>query len=116
MGRGHSDRWEKWVNLNCTIFPARKSRLLLDLVSSRSRPSLWALIEIDSRLLDRFERSGYDVLARRIRLPAREKAAIVLRALLRLWDRPSSLVVCWASAWRQSPKNRLPAWRTLQRR
>jgi phytoene synthase len=60
-----------------------ESRPLLDLVSRRSRPSLWALIEIYSRLLERIERSGYDVLARRIRLPAREKAAIVLRALLR---------------------------------
>jgi phytoene synthase len=60
-----------------------ESRPLLELVSPRSRPSLWALIEIYSRLLDRIERSGYDVFARRIRLPAREKAAIVLRALLR---------------------------------
>jgi phytoene synthase len=60
-----------------------ESRPLLELVSPHSRPSLWALIEIYSRLLERIERSGYDVFARRIRLPAREKAAIVLRALLR---------------------------------
>jgi len=60
-----------------------ESRPLLDLVRPASRPSLWALIEIYSRLLDRIERSGYDVFARRIRLPAWEKAAIVLRALLR---------------------------------
>jgi phytoene synthase len=59
-----------------------ESRPLLELVRRRSRPSLWALIEIYSRLLDRIERSGYDVFARRIRLSAREKAAIVLRALL----------------------------------
>ena len=60
-----------------------QSQPLLELVRRRSRSSLWALIEIYSRLLDRIERSGYDVFARRIRLPAREKAAIVLRALLR---------------------------------
>jgi phytoene synthase len=60
-----------------------ESRPLLDLVSRRSRPSLWALIEIYSRLLERIERSGYDVFARRIRLSTREKAAIVVRALLR---------------------------------
>ena len=60
-----------------------ESRPLLELVSAHSRPSLWALIEIYSRLLERIERSGYDVFARRIRLPARQKAGIVLRALLR---------------------------------
>jgi phytoene synthase len=60
-----------------------ESRPLLELVSPHSRPSLWALIEIYSRLLERIERSGYDVFARRIRLPARQKAGIVLRALLR---------------------------------
>ena len=59
-----------------------QSRPLLGLVRPRSRPSLWALIEIYSRLLERIERSGYDVFARRIRLPAWEKAAIVLRALV----------------------------------
>ena len=60
-----------------------ESRPLLELVSAHSRPSLWALIEIYSRLLERIERSGYDVFARRIRLSARQKAGIVLRALLR---------------------------------
>jgi phytoene synthase len=60
-----------------------ESRPLLDLVSRRSRPSLWALLEIYSRLLERIERSGYDVFERRIRLSTGEKAAIVLRALLR---------------------------------
>jgi phytoene synthase len=60
-----------------------ESRPLLELVSPHSRPSLWALIEIYSRLLERIERSGYDVFARRIRLPARQKAGIVLRALFR---------------------------------
>ena len=39
-------------------------------------------MKIYSRLLARIERSNYDVLARRIRLPAWEKAGIVVRAML----------------------------------
>jgi phytoene synthase len=56
---------------------------LLDLIQARSRPSLWALMRIYSRLLERIERSGYDVLRRRISLPAWEKLSIVGRALAR---------------------------------
>ena len=57
-----------------------ESRALLGLVDRRSRSSLWALIEIYRRLLDRIERSGYRVLDRRIALPAVEKALIAARA------------------------------------
>lgn len=57
-----------------------ESRPLLELVHPSSRRSLWALIEIYRRLLDRIERSRFDVLRRRISLPAWEKAAIVARA------------------------------------
>lgn len=53
---------------------------LVDLVSRSTRPSLWALIQIYYRLLGRIEESEFDVFARRIRLPAWEKAGIVLRA------------------------------------
>jgi len=56
---------------------------LLDLIQSRSRPSLWALMRIYSRLLERIERSNYDVLDRRISLPVWEKLSIVGRALAR---------------------------------
>jgi len=56
---------------------------LLDLVHRRSRPSLWALMRIYSRLLERIERSNYDVLDRRISLPVWEKLSIVGRALAR---------------------------------
>ena len=56
---------------------------LLDLIQRRSRPSLWALMRIYSRLLERIERSNYDVLDRRISLPAWEKLSIVGRALAR---------------------------------
>jgi len=54
---------------------------LLDLIHRRSRRSLWALITIYSRLLERIERSNYDVFRRRMRLSALEKSWIVLRAL-----------------------------------
>lgn len=57
-----------------------ESRPLLELVSKETRRSLWALIEIYSRLLDRIEASGYDVLSRRIRVPAWEKVWILARA------------------------------------
>ncbi|MDQ2900321.1 MAG: phytoene/squalene synthase family protein, partial [Acidobacteriota bacterium] len=43
-----------------------ESKPLLDLIHPRSRPSLWALIAIYSRLLDHIQAANYDVLARRI--------------------------------------------------
>jgi phytoene synthase len=58
---------------------------LLDLVDKGSRPSLWALIEIYSRLLDRIERSNYDVFTRRISLSTAQKSWIVARAASRAW-------------------------------
>jgi hypothetical protein len=42
-----------------------ESRPLLDLIHPRSRASLWALISIYSRLLERIEGSNYDVFRRR---------------------------------------------------
>jgi phytoene synthase len=58
-----------------------ESRPLPDLIHPRSRRSLWALISIYSRLLERIESSGYDVFSRRVRLSALEKSWIVVRAL-----------------------------------
>jgi phytoene synthase len=55
---------------------------LLDLIHPRSRPSLWALVSIYSGLLDRIERTGYDVFTRRVRLSSLEKSWIVVRALV----------------------------------
>ncbi|MCW5978238.1 MAG: phytoene/squalene synthase family protein [Bryobacteraceae bacterium] len=52
------------------------------LVHRESRPSLRALIGIYSRLLDRIEASDFDVLRRRIRVPAWEKCAILVRSLI----------------------------------
>ena len=60
-----------------------ESRPLLGMVDQKSRASLWALIEIYSRLLDRIEAAGFDVLSQRVRLPAAQKAGIVVRALFR---------------------------------
>lgn len=60
----------------------RASGALTRFVNRESRASLWALIEIYHRLLRRIEQSGFDVLARRIRVPAWEKAWIVIRGRL----------------------------------
>jgi 15-cis-phytoene synthase len=60
----------------------RESAPLLDLIQPKSRPSLWALIAIYSRLLDHLAESHYDVLVRRISLSSLEKTWIVLRAAL----------------------------------
>lgn len=58
-----------------------ESAPLVDLVNAPSRASLWALIRIYRRLLERIERSGFDVLRRRVRVPAWEKLTIMLQAL-----------------------------------
>lgn len=60
-----------------------ESRPLLGMVHARSRSSLWALIEIYSRLLARIESANFDVLSRRIALSAMEKSWIVMRAAMR---------------------------------
>ncbi len=55
---------------------------LLDLIHPRSRPSLWALIAIYSRLLERIEATNYDVFRKRVRLSTIEKGWIVARAMV----------------------------------
>jgi phytoene synthase len=59
-----------------------QSMPLLDLVHPRSRPSLWALVAIYSRLLGRIEARNYDVFTRRVRLSTLEKFWILARALV----------------------------------
>jgi phytoene synthase len=66
----------------------KESQPLVGLVDRRSRASLAALISIYARLLDRIERSNYDVFSRRISLPAAEKSWIVLQCL---WGRTPGL-------------------------
>lgn len=56
---------------------------LVKMVHPESRASLWALIEIYRRVLDRIEASNYNVFSGRIRLPASEKCWIVVRSFLR---------------------------------
>ena len=60
-----------------------ESAPLLQMVHKRSRGSLWALITIYSRLLERIRKANYDVLSRRISLSAAQKSWIVLQALVR---------------------------------
>jgi phytoene synthase len=55
---------------------------LLELIHPRSRASLWALVSIYSRLLERIEGRNYDVFTRRVRLSGIEKSWIVVRALV----------------------------------
>jgi phytoene synthase len=58
----------------------RESAPLIELIHPESRASLRALIGIYSRLLDRIVASNYDVLSRRIRVPAWEKVWILTRS------------------------------------
>jgi phytoene synthase len=60
-----------------------ESTPLLDLIHPRSRPSLWALVSIYSGLLDRIERTNYDVFTRRVRLSSLEKSWILVQAAIR---------------------------------
>ena len=60
-----------------------ESAPLVNLVNRESRASLWALIEIYRRLLERIEESGFDVFTRRVRLSRVEKLAVVAEAFLR---------------------------------
>jgi len=60
-----------------------ESAPLVDLVDRRSRSSIWALITIYSRLLDRIQEDNYDVFSRRVALSGLEKTGIVVRAGLR---------------------------------
>lgn len=60
-----------------------EARPLIRMVSPPTQRSMWALIEIYRRLLDRIEASGFDVLSRRIRLSTAEKLLILVSAFYR---------------------------------
>jgi phytoene synthase len=82
---GEGKRTEEFVQL--MEFEAARARSyykesapLIELVDRHSRPSLWALIQIYSRLLERIEQTNYDVLSRRVELKGREKLAIIAKA------------------------------------
>ena len=55
---------------------------LIGMVDKGSRASMRALIGIYARLLDHLEASGYNVLARRIRVPTPEKLWILVRSMV----------------------------------
>jgi 15-cis-phytoene synthase len=59
-----------------------ESAELSELVTPKSRRSLWALREIYLRLLLRIEKSNYSVLSRRLNVPTRTKVALLFRAFL----------------------------------
>jgi 15-cis-phytoene synthase len=81
----HDERFVKLMSFEAQRARAYydESRPLIALVHPRSRPSLWALIEIYRRLLTRIERSNFDVLEKRIRVPTWEKLSILASAALR---------------------------------
>lgn len=58
----------------------QESMPLVGMVSRESRASLWALIQIYYRLLNRIEQKQYRVLDERIRLSSFEKALLVVEA------------------------------------
>ncbi len=60
----------------------QEAQPLTNLVDSRSRASLKALIAIYSRLLERISNSEYEVLRERVRVPAWEKIWILARCAI----------------------------------
>jgi phytoene synthase len=80
----HDERFVKLMSFEAARARAYydESRPLIALVHKRSRPSLWALIEIYRRLLTRIERSNFNVLEKRIRVPTWEKLSILASAAL----------------------------------
>lgn len=69
------------------------ARNLLPMVDTISRPALWAMMEIYSRILRKIARRRYDVFRNRVHLSAAEKSAVALRALsMRLFHSGQSAV------------------------
>jgi phytoene synthase len=85
LATGHrSERFLKLMRFEAARARAyyNESMPLLDLIHPRSRPSLWALISIYSRLLERIEAKNYDVFSQRVRLTSLEKSWILVQALV----------------------------------
>jgi phytoene synthase len=59
------------------------AQALLPLIAADSRPSLWVLVSIYHRLLERIEQRGFDVFSEKIRVPTYEKLAILGRGMLK---------------------------------
>jgi phytoene synthase len=58
----------------------KESAPLVDLIDPHTRSSLWALVQIYSRLLTKIEKTNYNVLGGRVELPTREKLKIIAKA------------------------------------
>ena len=61
----------------------KSGRELIELVDFESRPALWVLIEIYSRLLEKIAQRDYDVFTERVRLSRAEKMRVLSRGLVR---------------------------------
>ena len=59
-----------------------EARKLLPLVTPASRPSLWIMMEVYSRLLGRIVESDFEVFKKRVHLSRGEKISILLKAVL----------------------------------
>jgi len=58
-----------------------RGRSLIPLVDERSKPALWAMIEIYERILDRIVQRQFDVFREPIHLANTEKMSVALKAL-----------------------------------
>ena len=61
----------------------QSGRELLQFIDRESRPALWVLVEIYSRLLSKIAECDYDVFSQRVRVSTAEKLLILSRGLLR---------------------------------
>ena len=55
------------------------AKWLMELIDDDSRPALWVLVEIYSRLLKRIAERNYDVFSQRVQLSLREKLTVLAR-------------------------------------
>jgi 15-cis-phytoene synthase len=58
------------------------AKWLMELIEEDSRPALWVLVEIYSRLLKKITERNYDVLTERVRLTRWEKLKVLSRGFL----------------------------------
>jgi phytoene synthase len=61
----------------------KAGRELLPYIEEESRPALWVLIEIYSRLLEKIAARDYDVFSERVRIGTAEKLLLLSRGILR---------------------------------
>ena len=83
---GKTDGWTRTLEFEGERARAYydESKALIGMVEPKSRRSLWALVEIYSRLLDRIEAGGYNVFHKRIRLTTAEKIRILAESFFKI--------------------------------